>query len=389
MFTKKFIKKIMITMFFIVVFLIGSSTQIFSIESTGEVVDGFGSISQITGSDFSRINYLSLGLTPYFSASMSMHILTSGISPTLTRLSNGSLKNRKALKIIEYIFMIIMGIVQASALISGATNIEFLCFGPIFVVAVLIIGSLFTKFICEKIDEKGIGSGIGVILSVNIVSVIIGSLLDLGGVYNINSKFAMSLIIVSGLTYLSWFYCKKSVSLPIRYDDRHGVKNSLFNMYVGVSGIGPIVYSSMLMNILFTFGVLDLVYKLNPQYYLIVYTLINFVIIVIFNVMSIKKAYSPKKLSDSYFDSETLVCNNSDMTNIYNAVKTRTVKAFLISTAILIAFPLSSIVLTKLSCISGIDGISIFILVSTFIRIISGIKKEKNMMETRSILQIY
>lgn len=189
--------KILLTLFFILIYRFGSHIPLPGIDLTninGDVLsagssqkgNGFLSLlNSFTGGGFSRASILALGIMPYISASIVVQLMGLAL-PSLQKLQKEGESGRKKVTQITRWLTILICLVQAPAYLTSVTNyflpynnpeihnaylidptsIWFLLPATI----ILITGTMFAMWLGEKITDKGIGNGISLIIMVGIMA---------------------------------------------------------------------------------------------------------------------------------------------------------------------------------------------------------------------------
>ena len=176
-------KKILFTVFALLIFRLGSSVPVPWIETAAlgqylESMSGsiFGLINAMSGNAFSMATVFALGVQPYINSSIIIQLLTVAI-PALERMQKeGGEEGRKKLAAITRYTTVAIALLQgfgyfslinANGLISGDINTVLAGF---IIVLSFTAGSAFIMWLGEQITEFGIGNGISIILFAGIVS---------------------------------------------------------------------------------------------------------------------------------------------------------------------------------------------------------------------------
>ena len=176
-------KKILFTIFALLIFRLGSSVPVPWIETAAlgqylESMSGsiFGLINAMSGNAFSMATVFALGVQPYINSSIIIQLLTVAI-PALERMQKeGGEEGRKKLAAITRYTTVAIALLQgfgyfslinANGLISGDINTVLAGF---IIVLSFTAGSAFIMWLGEQITEFGIGNGISIILFAGIVS---------------------------------------------------------------------------------------------------------------------------------------------------------------------------------------------------------------------------
>ena len=177
-------KKIMFTIFALLIFRLGSAVPVPYIDSTtletylaaqsGTIL---GLMNAMSGSAFSMATVFALIIQPYINASIIIQLLTVAI-PALERLAKeGGEEGRKKIASITRYTTVAIGLIQGFgyySLINSYGLVETEGLPAVWVAVVIILsftaGSAFLMWLGEQITEFGIGNGISVLLFAGIVS---------------------------------------------------------------------------------------------------------------------------------------------------------------------------------------------------------------------------
>ena len=176
-------KKILFTIFALLIFRLGSSVPVPWIDTKGlqeylNAMSGsiFGLINAMSGNAFAMATVFALGVQPYINSSIIIQLLTVAI-PALERMQKeGGEEGRKKIAAITRYTTVAIALLQgfgyftlinANGLVSGDL--------PTWLAGIIIVlsftaGSAFVMWLGEQITEFGIGNGISVILFAGIVS---------------------------------------------------------------------------------------------------------------------------------------------------------------------------------------------------------------------------
>lgn len=183
-------KKIFFTLVIIVVYRIGAFVPTPGIDgarlaqffdniakTTGGAL--FGIMNMFAGGAMSRLTIFALGIMPYISASIILQLLTAVI-PSLEKMAKeGEAGQKKILQYTRY-GNVILAVIQSFFIALWLENparfqgIEMVQFPGwpfrILTVITLTSGTAFIMWLGEQIQEKGIGNGISLIITVGIIS---------------------------------------------------------------------------------------------------------------------------------------------------------------------------------------------------------------------------
>lgn len=172
-------RRILFTLMIVAIFRMGIFIPVPGVDASkvANLVGDSGSLlgfyDMIAGGAFSKFSIFALGVTPYINASIIIQLLTVAI-PYLEELSKEGQDGRKKLqnytKYAAMVFAIIQG--YASYMLiknSGAILIDG-TFGLLLILLTMTTGTMLLVWIGEQISTRGIGSGVSVIIFVNIIS---------------------------------------------------------------------------------------------------------------------------------------------------------------------------------------------------------------------------
>ena len=173
-------KKILFTLFIIIVFRFGSVIPVPFLDASAlkelmDYVDAQGSLvsyaNMMTGGAFAQATLFAMGVTPYINSSIIMQLLTVAIPP-LERLAREGEEGRKKISAITRYVTVILGLIQGTAYFFYLRNNNIVLYNEGFsqVFAALVIIFVFTAgtalmmWLGEQINQKGIGNGISILL---------------------------------------------------------------------------------------------------------------------------------------------------------------------------------------------------------------------------------
>ena len=173
-------KKMIFTVLMLVVFRIGSNipvpyinrellTSMFDANNAGL----FGLFDLFSGGSFSNFTIFALSITPYITSSIILQLLTIAI-PALEALAKEGEEGRRKIAAYTRYITVALALIQSvgytfglfrSVLTTDSTLVK------IVIVLVLMAGTAFLMWLGEKIDDKGVGNGISLLIFAGIVLV--------------------------------------------------------------------------------------------------------------------------------------------------------------------------------------------------------------------------
>ncbi len=323
-------KKILFTLFIILIFRIGSAITVPFVdpEVLAEAVAGITAsgtanfmdyLNMISGGGFSEASIFALSITPYINASIIIQLLTVAI-PALERLSKEGEAGRKVLgKITRYTTVGLgtaLGIAyyfmlrnKYDALVPEAEKGFDAWFAAIVIILCFVAGSALVMWLGEQINEKGIGNGISILLFAGILSNIPTAATSLWtrfytyGIKELNtySDAIVNVIIVPVVLILFLFIIAAIVwmdnaerRIPVQYAKRvvgrkmYGGQNTFIPIKVTMSGVMPIILASSIVSLP---SVLASFFNWEDNWFLLAFRQDNWIYIFVYFFLIIGFAY--------------------------------------------------------------------------------------------------
>ena len=177
---KEMRRKLLYLIWMIFVIRIGSQLPVPGVDSDffkqwfeSNTGDAFNFFDAFTGGSFTQMSIFALNITPYITSSIIIQLLTIAI-PALEEMQRDGEEGRKKLTAITRYVTVGLALFESIAMAIGfgrqgmIPNMSFL--KGIVVVASLTAGSAMLMWLGERITEKGVGNGISIVLTINIVS---------------------------------------------------------------------------------------------------------------------------------------------------------------------------------------------------------------------------
>jgi len=324
-------KKIIYTLFIILLFRVGSSIPVPFINAEALEVyfssqgSLLGYLNMLSGNALTEGTIFALTIQPYINASIIIQLLTIAI-PALERLSkDGGEEGRKKINQITRYVTVGIALIQAFGYLvtlkstaNGVAALTPVAGFPGFlqqlaIVLVLVAGSCLVMWLGESINEKGIGNGISMILFASIVSR--GPAIVMSLVYNIQiGKWYIPIVVlVMALLILAFIVFMDSAErrIPIQYAKRqigrkmYGGQSTHLPIKVVMTGVMPIIFTFAIISIPATIaqfvpnsGFAEFVMKYFSQTSPI-YIILTFVLIIAFNYFYISIQYNPVEIANN------------------------------------------------------------------------------------------
>ena len=326
-------KKLIYTMLILLVVRIGSAIPVPFIDPSflKLMVSGgglLGYLDMLTGGAFSNATLFALSISPYITASIVIQLLTVAI-PALERMAKEGPEGQERLKKITRYTTVALAVLQAAAYYtmfrntSGAVAYTTGAFGALAAVTIIsafTAGAMLVVWLGERIDEKGIGNGISLILFAGIVSRVPASIGEM--VWNMIQQGGIMwlwgpLIGIVFLVEVAFIVLMNNAErrIPVQYAKRvvgrkmYGGQSSFMPIKVNMSGVLPVIFASTFLAIPGTIGgFLNLDPIAHPywtaffnmfSYRSLLYAVLYFLLIIGFNYFYIAIQYNPIEMANN------------------------------------------------------------------------------------------
>lgn len=263
-------KRIIYTFLMLIVIRIGSQLPIPSVNSevfanwfANQGTDAFSFLDAITGGSFYQMSVFALNITPYITSSIIIQLLTIAI-PKLEEMQKDGEEGRKKITKITRYLTIVLALVESTAMAIGFGRSGYLdkfnALNVILVIATLTAGSAILMWIGERITERGVGNGISIVLTINIISRIPADLKTLFDQFiagkNIAKGVLAAVIIAAIIIAMVVFVVilQDAVrKIPVQYSKKIqgrkqvGGQATFIPMKVNTAGVIPVIFAQSLM----------------------------------------------------------------------------------------------------------------------------------------------
>lgn len=340
-------KKILYTLFIIILFRLGSNIFVPFLDnaSIATMMGGASLLNYLdvmTGGSLGKGTLLAMSITPYINASIIIQLLTVAIPP-LEKLSKEGDEGRKKINTITKFVALGIAIFQATAFYftlrngintEGSPHVAILKYGDVFdttsdtfsvilsaivIVACFVAGASLIIWLGDRINEKGIGNGISMILFAGIVSRIPNTVeyfIDMCKEDMKNIIFvALIIIIFAAMIWFVILMTNAERRIPVQYAKRvvgrkmYGGQSTHIPIKVAMSGVMPIIFAMSLMSlpqtICYFFGIdgrgdtfwdgFVRFFSQNSPAYAVIY----FVLIIAFNYFYVSISYNPVEIANN------------------------------------------------------------------------------------------
>lgn len=326
-------EKILYTLLIIVIFRVGSAipvpfldTSALSALMNANSGNLIGYLNMLTGGVLSQATIFSLSISPYITASIVIQLLAVAI-PALEKMSKEGPEGRKKLNKITRYTTVGLGLIQAYAYYvtlksyNAIEKFDNKWENALVVVTILFMftaGAMLTMWLGERIDEKGIGNGISMLLFAGIVSggprlvTTLWAYLTSG---QTKYYFFVPALIIIFLLLIAFIVLMNDAErrIPVQYAKRvvgrkqYGGQSSHIPIKVAMAGVLPIIFASSLLAIPATVKVFVTVkegsfwagffnlFESTSWFYSVLY----FILIVAFSYFYIAIQYNPVEMANN------------------------------------------------------------------------------------------
>lgn len=227
--------------------------------------DAFNFFDAFTGGSFLNMSVLALNITPYITSSIIMQLMTIAI-PKLEEMQRDGAEGRKKIASITRYVTVILALIESSAMAIGFGRQGLLqtynVINVLTVIVALTAGSAFLMWIGERITEHGVGNGISIVLTINILSRVPQDIAQLFEQFVLGRSIAkgvVAAIIIIGIIVLMVvlvIILNDGVrKIPVQYAKKVqgrkmvGGQSTNIPLKVNTSGVIPVIFASSLLQL--------------------------------------------------------------------------------------------------------------------------------------------
>jgi preprotein translocase subunit SecY len=232
-------------------------------------------LTVFSGGGLTQAGVFALGIMPYISASIMVQLMTA-IVPKFSKLAREDGGRQKITQYTRYI-TIVIALVQGYFVAQSLTNPDSIPymqgvsdFGTLvpdpsvswllLTVLTIVAGTILLMWIGDQITEKGIGNGISIIITVNIISALPGALIQAWGYFTDGDPFkaimmvvmiALLLIVIAGTIAITQAQRRIAVQYAKRVVGRKqfGGQTQYLPLKVNYAGVMPIIFASAVLSL--------------------------------------------------------------------------------------------------------------------------------------------
>lgn len=321
-------KKILFTLFMLVIFRLGSCIpvpginqavleQVFNADEAGI----FGLFNMFSGGAFQNFTIFALGITPYITASIILQLLTIAI-PRLESLAKEGTEGKKKIAQYTRYLTVVLALVQAVGMTLGLFRQAIMNYNAvniILIVMVLTAGTAFLMWLGEQINENGIGNGISLLIFGGIISrvpsVIMTTWLNMSGSPSEWISIILFLVFALVVILVVIEIQQGTRKIPVQYAKRvvgrkmYGGQSTHIPLKVNQAGVIPVIFAISLLQFPLTLvyfipnsGFATVMNKwLSPtgQPGFLIYGILEIILILFFTYFYTAVTFNPLEVADN------------------------------------------------------------------------------------------
>jgi preprotein translocase subunit SecY len=266
-------KKLLFTLFIIVIFRFGASlpTPGVSEKAVSTCVGGaaktgiLGLVNLLSGGALLHLTVFALGIMPYITASIILQLLAVVIPRLETLRKEGAAGTAKITQYTRYL-TIGLAILQSTAIIALAESGNLFPSCPadlipnrsVFTISTMVIcmtaGTAVIMWLGELITDRGVGNGMSLMIFTQVIAVIpgqLGAILAGEGAFIFLLVLAVGVLIVAAVAFME----QAQRRIPVQYAKRmvgrkmYGGTSTYIPLKVNQAGVIPVIFASSLLYI--------------------------------------------------------------------------------------------------------------------------------------------
>ena len=275
---KEIMNRILFTVLILFIFRIGAQITVPGVNPEGleEYLSSGSALSlmnMLGGGTLQTFSIFALGVSPYITAQIIVQLLSTDVLPALSELRRQGQYGRKKMEYATRYLTLLLGAVQAYGIIktientdSVTLNLNAQWYTYLYIIIVMLAGTMLVMWLGDQISVKGIGNGISMIIFAGIVcslpnqfahafttyiSTTAGSPenLVIAGVFKFILYVVAYIVIVAFVTFIELSQRK----IPIQHSGKSGgqtqsmARASFLPIKINSAGVIPVIFASSLM----------------------------------------------------------------------------------------------------------------------------------------------
>lgn len=275
---KEIVNRIFFTVMILFVFRIGAQITVPGV-TLGDDLNKYlqennalSLMNLLGGGTLQTFSIFALGVSPYITAQIIIQLLSTDVLPALTELKRQGQYGRKKIELATRYLTLLIGAVQAYGIIQTMKSSEYITFNSgnyewltyIYIVIVMLAGSLLVMWLGDQISVKGIGNGISMIIFAGIVCTLPTQITNAFGTWVLNAQgtgkeltgiFQFVLYILCYLLIISFvtFVELSQRKIPVQHSGKGGgqtqsmARASFLPIKINSAGVIPVIFASSIL----------------------------------------------------------------------------------------------------------------------------------------------
>ncbi|MCD8195523.1 MAG: preprotein translocase subunit SecY [Coprobacillus sp.] len=274
---KEIMGRILFTIVILFIFRLGAQITVPGVTLTSdyssylEQNNALALMNLLGGGTLSTFSIFALGVSPYITAQIIINLLSTDVLPALTDLKRQGQSGRRKMELATRYLTLLIGAVEAYGIIQMMASYDYINFDTgsqawlmyIYIVVIMLAGSMIVMWLADQISQKGIGNGISMIIFAGIVSSLpqqivgayqtwvsssIGTGAELTGVLEFLVYIVAFLLIIAFVTFIELSKRK----IPVQHSGKSGQtqsmsKASYLPIKVNSAGVIPVIFANSIM----------------------------------------------------------------------------------------------------------------------------------------------
>ena len=278
---KEIMNRILFTILILFVFRIGAQITVPGV-TLGEDLNNYlnnsyalSLMNLLGGGTLQSFSIFALGVSPYITAQIIVELLSTDVLPALTELKRQGQSGRKKIELATRYLTLMLGAVQAYGIIQTMKTSDAITFQMasqewltyIYIIVVMVSGSMVVMWLGDRISVKGIGNGISMIIFAGIVCSLpsqIGNAWSLwvsnvalqgqdsariAGIFKFILYILAFLLIIAFVTFIELSKRK----IPVQHSGKGGgqtqsmARASFLPIKINSAGVIPVIFASSIL----------------------------------------------------------------------------------------------------------------------------------------------
>ena len=249
-------KKILFTLFALIVFKIGTAITVPGVKINTGSSSILEIINAMSGGAFQNASIFALSVTPYITAQIVIQLLSMDIVPYLSELNKqggvGRKKMNQIVRITGIILAFVQGYMYSFAYIKSGSPVDYILYSLI-----LTAGTALLMWIGDQITSKGVGNGMSLIIMAGIINVLPSMFYNLWdrligdnfiGIVTFVAFILVFIAIIVGVIFIE----SAERRLPIQYANKSTTTSENQNYIpfkLNSAGVIPVIFASAILAI--------------------------------------------------------------------------------------------------------------------------------------------